>query len=157
MSDVEELHSFTDTEDRFPSYLYLLHSIEKISVVQGYHSSRSIHRSPIECWVDIGSSREYKTITHIDIHIEMGRKNRDHYYNRTSEFYRSDIVESEIIEYPSRMFSVLHEDTYFDRHKKTRCISLVCMFFCVFCKRIIGSRRGVHRLRGSQPGSIRLR
>ena len=67
MGYIEELHSSADSEDWPMGELDLSHSIEEISIICWHDTSCSIGGLPIENWIDIRTSREYESITHIDI------------------------------------------------------------------------------------------
>ena len=156
VSDIHQLHPFADTEYGFSPLEYLLHRWEEKSVILCYHTSRSSRLSAIEAWIDIWSTREYIGITYIEVDTEMTRECRDDDRDPSWLFDGTDIVEGEIIENPSCVFSTLCEDTYFPMHKKKTevCTPVFVGVFEIFANNFRENSQEVHRLRESLRGSI---
>ena len=74
MCDIEHLHTFTDAEDRFLRFEYFSHRREQVAIVFWNDTSGAISRVTIEARVDVGSSRKYIGVAHIEIALEIHRK-----------------------------------------------------------------------------------
>lgn len=120
MYDIDELHPLADTEYRLPKCSDPLHGREEKSIIPCIGPTCTSTFFPIEARIDIGSAWEDECRTIFDIVIEVPRKCRDDYGASSCIFDRSDIVECEVVEEPSCIFTTLSKDTDFWKHKKTK-------------------------------------
>lgn len=113
MGDIEELHPFTDTEDRLLFLENLLHTGQEVSVVERIDTACSVFPVAIQARVDIWSSRKYKCITLIDKIVDMLRICRDDDSDTVGLLDAAYVVEGEIVETASRVMTLLSEDADF--------------------------------------------
>ena len=115
--DIEELHSFTDSENWLPTRKYPPHSIDKEGVIGMDNATCSIRFLTIECWIDIDSTRKNKTRTEFYIVTDIISKYWNHNDQATRVLDRINIIAGKIIENPTLIFTILCEYTNLGNHK----------------------------------------